>query len=45
MNAPADWGDAEYCECGWPLLADGTCSDAECSLGWGAAGDEEDDEG
>ena len=22
------------CECGWPLLADGTCSDGECPLGW-----------
>lgn len=28
---------SDYCDCGWPLLADGTCSDAECPLGWPAA--------
>lgn len=25
---------ANYCECGWPLLPDGTCSDGECHIGW-----------
>jgi hypothetical protein len=24
-----------YCRCGWALLADRTCSDAECPYAWG----------
>ena len=35
--------DPVYCDCGWPLLKDGSCTNIECSIGLPTYGDEDEE--